>query len=55
MQIRPQNAAAGMARGVEHMVVIVPVDADVEEAEHITKKDGQQRLEGAKVNSVGHF
>ena len=38
MQIRPKNRPVHMPRGMQHMVVIVPVDANVDKAERIANQ-----------------
>jgi hypothetical protein len=35
MQVRPENASRDPGAGVKHVVMIVPVDAEVNEAEHV--------------------
>src|SRR3954467_14079285 len=42
MQVRPENAARHSIDDVEHVMVVVPVDAEVDEAEHI---GGERRRE----------
>jgi hypothetical protein len=43
VQVGPQDAAADFLHGVQHVVVVVPVDADVDEAEHVAHEDRPQR------------
>ena len=43
VQVRPQDAAAHVRGGMQQVVVIVPVDADVDEAQHVAQEDRQQR------------
>jgi hypothetical protein len=40
MQIGPQHAAIDPLHGVEHVVQIVPVDADIDEGQHVAEKSG---------------
>jgi hypothetical protein len=42
MQIRPQNSAADRVRGLEHMMMIAPINADIDEAQDIAQEDGRQ-------------
>ena len=43
-------------RGMEHVVVVVPVDADVDEAQHVAQEDRQQRAAApAQVVAVRHL
>ena len=48
---RPSTCAAG----VQQMVVVVPVDADVHEAQHITQEHRQERPERRQVGAVRHL
>jgi len=43
MKVRPEDAAGDPVAGVKHMVVIVPVDADVHETQHVAQEHRQQR------------
>jgi hypothetical protein len=38
---------------MKHVVVVVPVDADVEEAEHVAEQDGQDGDEGGELIAFG--
>ena len=38
MEVCPQNTTGDFFAGVKHVVVIVPVDADIDEAEYIAEK-----------------
>ena len=42
-------------RCVQHVVVVVPVDADVDEAEHVHRKCGGDGPQGREVVPVGDF
>src|SRR5674476_622453 len=55
MQIRPQHTTVDMLQCMQHMVMVVPVDADVDKAEHVTQKDRQQRLQRLPIRTVRHF
>src|SRR4051812_21252481 len=37
---------------VEHVVMVVPVDADVQEAEHVTEQHGDKRAQRVEVGAV---
>ena len=55
MKIRPKDAAVYAFDGVHHVVVIVPVDGDIDKAQDIAEEDvadGAQRL---KSIAFGHF
>src|SRR5450631_3901672 len=55
MQVCPEDAAGHFVDGVEHVVVVVPVDADVDEAEDVAEHYRQDRLQGGKIAAGGHF
>src|SRR3954471_4029842 len=55
MQVRPQRRAADAVHGVEHVVVVVPVDSHHDEAQHIAQKDGQQGQKRQRIRVVRHF
>lgn len=55
MQIRPQHAAAHAARRVEQMVVIVPIDPDINKAENVTQKDWAKRGQRLEGGVMRHF
>ena len=40
---------------MQHVVVIVPVDADIQEAQHIAEENGQQRPQGSKALAARHL
>jgi len=52
VQVRPQHSAVDAIRGVQHVVMVVPVDADEDEAEHVGEKDRHERSEGAPARLV---
>jgi hypothetical protein len=49
MQVSPQNAPADMRAGVEHMMMIVPVDPKVDKAKHVTHEHRKKRRERFEV------
>jgi hypothetical protein len=55
MEVRPEDAAGDVFGGVEEVMVIVPVNADVDEAEDITQKDGEKRLQFGEAVAVRDF
>ena len=55
MQVGPEDLAVDPVGQLEHVVVIVPVDPQVDEAQDIAGKNGNHRPEGRQVGSVGHF
>src|SRR5664279_4018716 len=40
---------------MHHVVMVVPVDADVDEAEHVAQEDGQQRRDVREPGAVRHL
>ena len=54
MQVGPQNAAVDPSVSVEHVVMVVPVDAEKDEAQHVAEEHGQQRAERRPVGAVRH-
>ena len=40
---------------MKHVVVIVPVDAQVDEAQNVAQEDGNQRRESLGTRAVRHF
>ena len=55
MEVRPEDAAGDMFGGVEEVMVIVPVNGDVDEAEDVTQKDGEERLQLGEAGAVRDF
>src|SRR3954471_4611042 len=53
--IGPEDAALDVLDGVEHVVMIVPVDADVDEAEHVAQEHRDHRYEGREIRSVRYL
>jgi hypothetical protein len=46
------HPAAGQ---LQHVVVVVPVDADVDEAQHVTEEHRPQRRQRRDAGAVRHF
>src|SRR2546423_8200190 len=55
MQIRPKNSAIYATRGLDQMMVIVPVDAQVKETQHVTQKNRQERFDSRPIQAVRHL
>src|SRR5688500_17538694 len=55
MQVRPEDTSGYMARTVKQMVVVVPIDAHVDEAEDIAKKYRQQRFKRGEFRAMWHL
>ena len=41
MEVCPKDATVDLAAGMKHVMVIVPIDADIDEAENIAQKNRQ--------------
>src|SRR5579872_5079058 len=54
MQISPEDRPGNALGSVQEMVVIVPVDADVNEAQDVTQKDRHHGAQGLQRWSRGH-
>ena len=55
VQVRPQDASADSPHRVKQVMVVVPVNPDIDETQHVAQKDRQQRLQGREVFAVRHF
>src|SRR5207248_1894559 len=55
MKIRPQDWTGNPARRMQHVVVIVQVDPDIEEAQHVPEEDRQEWSQSLRVFSARHF
>src|SRR5436190_13804252 len=44
-----------MLRGLEHVMMIIPIDAHINEAQDITQKHRQFFLQGGEFSRVRHF
>src|SRR5882724_1677333 len=55
MQIRPENGAIDAPSGLKHVMVVVPINADVNEAEDVAEENGQLRFERRQAGSFGNF
>src|SRR4029077_191512 len=51
MQIRPQDATGNMLRRLQEVMMVVPVDADVNEAQDIAEENRKEWLQGCKTGS----
>src|SRR5947207_14009305 len=55
MQVRPEDLAVDARRCVQEMVMVVPVDAEKNEAQDVRAKRRRQRLQRMPVVSVWHL
>src|SRR6516164_11140574 len=55
VDVGPQHPAADMADQMKEMVVVIPVDGDVDEAQHIAEKNRYYRSEGAEGGILRHL
>ena len=54
-EIGPEHPATDLPRGVQQVVMVVPVDADVDVAQHVAQEDREQGPEGGHVGAVRHL
>src|SRR5260221_12981617 len=52
MQIRPQDATRNMLRRLQEVMMVVPVDADVNEAQDIAEQNRKEWLQSRKTGSL---
>src|ERR1700730_2617578 len=52
MQIRPQDTTGNMLRRLQEVMMVVPVDADVNEAQDIAEENRKEWLQGRKTGSL---
>ncbi len=45
MEVGPENPSGHSRHGVDHVVMIAPVDTDVNETEHVAHEHRQKRLQ----------
>ena len=55
MEVGPEDGAGDVLGGVEEVMMIVPVNADVDEAEEIAQEHGEQRAQVGEVGAVRDF
>src|SRR3989344_3986164 len=55
MQVGPQDRAAHMLRGMQHVMMIVPVNAEIDETQHISQENRQQRTQRGKISAMRHL
>src|SRR4051794_17404955 len=55
VQICPENAAAYPVGHVQEMMMVIPVDPDVNEAHHITQEEWKQGLEHCETGATRHL
>src|SRR5438128_2172344 len=55
MEVRPQHGAINRGRQLKHVVMIVPVDAHVQKAEHVAQEQRHQRQQRGGVAATRHL
>ncbi len=55
VEVRPEDAARDFFGGVEQVMMVVPIDADVDETEDVAEEDGQERFQDGEVGRVRDF
>ena len=52
MQVCPHYLAVYMLSGLEHMMVVVPIDTEIDETQYICEKHRQERAYGREIVPV---
>src|ERR1700682_2923980 len=52
MEIGPKDAAVDFLNGMEHVMVIVPVNSNIDETQDIVEKYGNDGAKGGQVRSM---
>src|SRR5262245_31877287 len=55
MQIRPEHWPRDLLRGMKHVVVVIPIDTKVDEAQHVAQDYGDQWYQLLDALAVGHL
>ena len=55
VQVGPENAAGDLRGRVQQVMVVVPVDPDVDEAQEVAHEQGDERLQVREVRAVRHL
>ena len=55
MKISPHDPAADLAADVEEMMMVVPINPEVNEAEQISEKDREQRSQRVDIGVMRYF
>src|SRR5207253_4352847 len=54
-KVRTQNAATDLVCGLEQMMMIIPIDAEINEAKHVTQQYRQHWFQRGKVDGMRHL
>jgi hypothetical protein len=52
MQVGPQNAAIHLTDNLKQVVMVVPVNSQIDKTEQVAEEDGKQRLEAVECRRV---
>ena len=55
MQVCPKNAATNVFGEMKQVMVVVPVDPDIDKAQQIAQENRQQWRQRGEFDTVGHF
>src|SRR5215831_10350965 len=55
MQIRPEHQPRDGMRRLQHVVVVIPIDTQVDEAQHVAQEDGDHGPQRLDALAVGHL
>src|ERR1039458_918289 len=54
MEVRPHDSAGHLVRGLQQVMMVVPVDAQVDEAQHVGQEHRQKWLQHGDFGTVRH-
>ena len=54
MEVGPHHTAGDFLRGFDEVMMVVPIDAHIDEAQYVGKEHGQERFEGFKGDILRH-
>jgi hypothetical protein len=55
MKVRPEHRSSDLLAGMQHVVVVVPIDAQVDEAQHIAEEHRHQWRQSVDVLAMRHL
>src|SRR5215471_14051796 len=55
MQIRPEHQPRDFLNRMKHVVVVIPIDTQVDEAQHVAQEDGDHWPQSLEALAMGHL
>src|SRR6184192_1854541 len=55
MKVGPENAAADLLRRLEQVMVVIPINTEVNEAQHVAQQYWQYRFQRGELNCMRHL